>query len=532
LLGRRLVVAAEPGRQLGGREVMPTTDELDFHALVGGILNRRPAVGLAMGVVRHGGLEFFHGHGVADIASGTPVTEDTVFRIGSITKTFTAIAVLQLCESGSIDLDAPAGDYLRAYRLIPAKATHRPATVRHLLTHTAGLPEVAHPWRLLEPVFGEMVPFGQPVPSLAEYYGGALRLAVEPGTRYTYSDHAFATLGQIVADVSGTPFDAYLRDRVFDPLGMTHSDLVRSDRVGAQLATGFELRARGPRPVTDRDLVTAGGGGIYSTPADMARYLTALLAGGTNEHGSVLMPETLATMYAPQYQPDPRVPGVGLAFNRVDIGGHHAVEHGGIVPGFNSQIFAAVEDGVAVMAFTNGARSAMLWLPGETAALLAHLLGASEDRVRDDVGHRPEVWADLCGWYQLPALLTDVRARLTLGAGVEVFVRRGRLMIRGLSPIPSVYRGFPLIPDDDTDPYVFRIDLSEFGIGTARVVFTREPGMGTTSAHLDFFPPTLRKRPAVTNPRHQILGALGAVAVAGGATALERRRHHVRRAMT
>ncbi len=116
-----------------------TIDEPELNARVQEILNRHPAVGLAVGVVRGGSLAFFYGHGVADIASSTPITEDTVFRIGSITKTFTAIAVMQLWEQGLLDLDAPANDYLRAYQLIPAKAAHRPATVRHLLTYTAGL---------------------------------------------------------------------------------------------------------------------------------------------------------------------------------------------------------------------------------------------------------------------------------------------------------------------------------------------------------------------------------------------------------
>jgi len=81
-----------------------------------------------VGVVRNGRLEFFHGHGLADIASNTPITEDTVFRIASITKTFTAIAVMQVWEQGLVDLDAPANDYLGVYRLIPAKAGFRPAT--------------------------------------------------------------------------------------------------------------------------------------------------------------------------------------------------------------------------------------------------------------------------------------------------------------------------------------------------------------------------------------------------------------------
>ena len=135
---------------------------------------RHPVVGLAVGVVRDGRLSSFHGLGLADIASGTPVTQDTVFRIGSITKTFTAIAVLQLCEQGLVDLDAPAGEYLRAYRLIPAKPGHRPPTVRQLLTHTAGLPQLVYPVRAFQPVLGETVPYGQPVPALAEFYRAGL----------------------------------------------------------------------------------------------------------------------------------------------------------------------------------------------------------------------------------------------------------------------------------------------------------------------------------------------------------------------
>ena len=498
---------------------MPELDQLELKAEIGRILNRWPAVGLAVGVVRHGRLESFHGHGFADIASNTPVTEDTAFRIGSITKTFTAIAVMQLWEQGLIDLDAPANDYLHAYRLIPAKAAHGPATLRHLLTHTAGLPEVVYPSRMLQPIFGEMVKVGRPVPSLAEYYRGGLRMVAEPGTRYIYSDHAFATLSQVVEDVSGQPFDRYLHKQVFEPLGMSDTDLLRSEAVKTRLATGYQLGSAAAKPVDDCEVITAGGGAIYSTPKDMARYLAALLGGGANEHGSVLKRETLATMYAPHYQPDPRVPGIGLAFSRFDLGGHLAVEHGGIIPGFNSQIFAAPDDGVGVMAFTNGARNAMLWLPGEVGGLLRQLLGVSAETIRTDIPHHPEIWPDICGWYRLDAGLTDARARLTIGAGAEVFVRGGQLMLRGLSPIPAVYRGFPLHPDDDDDPYVFRIDLSEFGIDTGLAVFSQEPGKGTTALHIDFFPPSLQKRPATTNPRRWVTGTLGALTVAATAAA-------------
>ena len=498
-------------RRPGQRQerAVPRIDELDLKASVREIVNRWPAVGMAVGVVRDGRLESFYGHGLADIGSNTPIAEDTVFRIASITKTFTAIAVMQLWEEGWVDLDAPAHDYLRAYRLIPAKPGFRPATVRHLLTHTAGVPEESHISDALSRDFGESFRLGQPLPTLAEYYRGGLRLGAEPGTRFIYTDHGFATLGQIVEDVSGTPLDRYLREHIFEPLGMDDTDLLRSERIKSRLATGYVLRSDGPRAVIDREWVTAGASSIYSTPRDMARYLAALVGGGANEHGSILAPGTLASMFEPHYQPDPRVPGIGLAFSRFILGGHLTVEHEGVLPGFNSQIFAAPDDGVGVMAFTNGARRAMLWLPAEVSGLLRQLLGVPDDVIRTDVPHHPEIWTEICGWYQLSARLTDARARLMLGAGAEVFVRGGQLMVRCLTPIPALYRGFPLHPDDVTDPYVFRIDLSEYGVGSARVVFGREPGVGTTSIHLDLMPLTLRKAAAVKNPRLWATGALG-----------------------
>jgi hypothetical protein len=172
---------------------MPNIDQSELKRSVNAIVNRWPAVGLAVGVVRDAGLEFFFGHGVAHIESAIPVTEDTVFRMASITKTFTAIAVMQLEEQGLIDMDAPANDYLRGFRLVPAKAGWRPATTRHLLTHTAGVPEWVHPSRMINSGwFGESFPLGERLPTLAEYYRGGLRLAAEPGTIWTYTDHGVA----------------------------------------------------------------------------------------------------------------------------------------------------------------------------------------------------------------------------------------------------------------------------------------------------------------------------------------------------
>ena len=424
------------------------TDEQTLGARIAGIAHRWPCVGLAVGLVRDGSPAMVFRHGLADIASHTPVTDETVFRIGSITKTMTAVAVMQLYERGLIDLDAPAGAYLRAYR---------------------------------------------PVPSPAAYYRGRLPIHADPGSRFMYTNHGFVTLGQIVADVSGMPLEEYLRDNVFDPLGMEQTDLVRSERVRHRPATGYELRRRGAVPVPDYNLITAGAGGVYSTPRDMRRYLAALLGGGTNRYGSILTPAGLAAMFAPQYRPDPRIPGIGLSFFRVDLDGWLAVEHDGVLPGFDTQILLVPDAGCGVVALANGARRRMHWLAPEAADLLRCLLAVPAPVVRTEIPQRPEVWATLCGRYRLSAYWTDP-ARFVIGAGVEVFVRRGRLMMRFLSPIPALCRGFPLLPDDVADPYVFRTDLPSPGPGTGRVVFAGAPGADATTLYLDFGPLALTRR--------------------------------------
>ncbi len=512
----------------------PAIETPELTAIIHGILSRRPAVGLALGVVRNGHLERFHEHGFADIATSTPITEDTVFRIGSVAKTFTAIAVMQLWEAGLVDLDAPANDYLRAYKLVAATARWRPATIRHLLTHTAGLPEVAYVADLFHPGWGPFdarpvirsVRLGEPIPSLAEYYRGRLRVVAEPGTAFAYSNHGFATLGQIVEDVTGEPLERYLRDHVFEPLGMADTDLERTDRVRSRLATGYVLGRAGATAVTDREWLGRGGGGIYASSRDTARFVAALLGGGANDHGSVLRPATLATMFEPHFQPDPRLPGVGLGIFLDDAGGHRLVGHEGILPGFNSQVLVAPDDGVGVFAYTNGSSGALVWLSIELERLLRSLLRVPDDAVRSDVPHHPEIWDELCGRYRLPPRVSDLRGRLALGRGAEVFVRGGRLMVRMLTPIPALYQGFPLQPDDEADPYAFRIDFSRFGMPLVRVVFQRDVDRGVVAAHTDLQSLSLDRQHATSGGGMWATGALGALAVVTAASAVRRRRRH------
>jgi CubicO group peptidase (beta-lactamase class C family) len=475
--------------------------------------------GFTVGVVRSGGLEFLESHGLATIETGAAMAPDTVLRVASISKTFTTIAILQLVEEGRFTLDTPADELLRSFRLVPRHAGLGRPTVRHLLTHTAGLPEAAHPLGVLRPAFGEAVPEGEPVPTLAEFYRGVLRYDVEPGSRFIYGNHGFAALGQIVEDQRGQHLDVVLRERVFGPLGMDDTSLGSLDRTRPRRATGYTIGRRGPRPIPEREIITAGAASVQSTPVDMARYLAALLAGGQGERGRILTPETVATMFEPHYRPHPALEGMGLGFFRTALAGHRLLEHGGVLSGFISQLYLAPDDDVAVMSFTNGGAGAMFWLPGETLGILESVLGV-RGSTESEQPQRPEMWSDLVGWYAVSARAADARMRMMMGFGLEVFIRNGALTLRFLGPIPQLARGLPLLPT--ATPDLYRLVMADGG-SPLHVAFRRDDTGRATAAFIDIMPATALHRSNATNPRRWA-GAAAAVAGVGVLAALARPR--------
>jgi CubicO group peptidase (beta-lactamase class C family) len=490
--------------------------EADLRDCIAAALRRWPSAGVAVAVVRGGFPVQYFCHGVADVASGRPVGEGTVFRIGSLTKTVTAVAVMQLCEQGLVDLDAPANDYLRAVQLVPASAGFGPATVRHLLTHTAGVGF----WRrhsdlLLHPGAGSGVTARAVVP-LPEYYRGGLTVDVEPGTRWVYSNHGFAVLGQIVEDVSGEPFDQYLRGHIFGPLGMDSTGLVLSEQLRAGLATGYTLRRRGLRPVTPREVPSPAGGGLYSTPADMAGYLVALLHGGGNEHGRVLTADGVRTLFRPHFQPDPRVAGMALGFEPRTERGRVLICKGGTINGFLSALEMEPEAGAGVVVLTNTGGLDNRGVPEPLAAALTRrLLGMPASPVRGDVAPHPEVWDALRGWYAPDAGPgTNLFARVGFGAGVEVAVRHDRLVLKPLTPVPGLWDAMVLHPDDLDDPRVYRVEFPRYD-KTWRAVFTDD-----TPPRLLLDVMSFKKRPDWRNPRRWGAG----IAAAGVAGTVIRRR--------
>jgi hypothetical protein len=261
---------------------------------------------------------------------------------------------------------------------------------------------------------------------------------------------------------------------------MKQTDLVRSQRARERLATGYVLRSRGLKAVADREVLTPGGSGVYSSAADIARYVSALLRITSGEQESVLTPRALAEMFQPHFQPDPRLPGMGLGFELSRARDHRVVRKGGTMSGFLSAFSLAPDEGVGVVVLTNTGGLDNRGIAEPLAeALLRRLLALPDKSVRTDIPPRPEIWRELCGWYAPdPGPVTNLFTRATLGAGFEVAVRGGQLTLTPLHPVPAIRQGMRLHPDDPDDPWVFRVEFAGYGFDLP-VAFS--PGAGSAS---------------------------------------------------
>jgi CubicO group peptidase (beta-lactamase class C family) len=483
--------------------------------------NEHTLAGLAVGVVRDGALERFVGLGLADAEAQRPVDARTVFRIASISKTMTAIGVMQLVEEGALGLDDPVAGHLRSVRVASPRGTP-PMTVRHVLTHTSGIGEVRGWSDLGRRVIGLGSKAGEPPPALSEYYRRGVRAEVAPGTKWAYANHGFALLGLLVEELRGRPFGGVMRERIFDPLGMEHTDFTRSDRVRHRLAVGYGLRRARMKPVPDLEIAVVPAGACYSCAEDMARYVGALLAGGE----PLVRPETLELMLVPQGVPGDRLPGMGLSFFVERIGGHRAAGHDGGWPGFVSAMLFAPDDGTGVVAFTNTTTGRVPHVLAER--VLRRVLDAPDPADRA-VPQDPHVWPELVGLYKPPpGPKTNLRLWSLLGGEAEVAVRKGHLVVRAPSPLKPLRRGVPLNAADPDDPLAFEAHHEDIRIPVAfeRGADGRVEAVRAGTSMGGFA--RLRRRPQVASLR--LWSRAAGTATAGAAAAAVVRRRRRRRA--
>lgn len=323
-------------------------------------------VGIGAGIVRDGRLVYYRPLGEADVEREVEITPSTTFRIGSVSKTFTATGVMQLLEKGKLGLDDKVNDRLKSYRIEGVDSETLPVTIRHLLTHTGGIQGRG------ESDIG--VPRGNSTPSLNEFYSSGLK-AKEPGKAWAYSNDGYSTLGQVVEDVSGMPFEVYMIENVFDPLGMTSTDYIQSERVG-EVFTGYTLDFADVLPVPFIEVVVKPAGSVFSTIEEMAGFVEAICGQGANSKARILKDETFQDMITPQFKTG--LPGLrmsmGFGFVLTDFGGHRVAWHNGGWYGASAEMWTAPDDGWGVLLFANSFAPGQTQILDNTAAALLRLV--------------------------------------------------------------------------------------------------------------------------------------------------------------
>jgi CubicO group peptidase (beta-lactamase class C family) len=298
-----------------------STDDVGafFDGLIPQQLARNDMAGAVVIVVKDGKTLFAKGYGHADVANKTPVTPDrTLFRTGSTGKLFTWTAVMQLVEQGKLDLDRDVNDYLD-FR-IPASFP-QPITLRHLMTHTGGFEETVED--LFYPDAAHIKPLGE---FLKTHVPGRI---FPPGTTPAYSNYGAALAGYIVQRTSGEPYEEYIENHIFNPLGMAHSTFRQPLPAALQplMSNGYVVASSPPGPF---ELISvAPAGAASNTAEDLARFMRAQLEGGQLDGAQILRPETVQLMQSRQFANVPELNAMALGFYEESRNGHRIIGHGG-----------------------------------------------------------------------------------------------------------------------------------------------------------------------------------------------------------
>ncbi len=311
--------------------------------------------GFAVLVARDGKVELQGGFGLADLEKKTPISVETKFRIGSISKQFTAAAILRLVEEGKLSLDDPISKFFSDF---PRGETVK---VRQLLTHTSGLhsytdkPEFLG--RVTQPISADelIAWFRDDPPDFA------------PGEGFHYCNSGYFLLGEIVARLSGKPLGDYLRGTFFTPLEMKDTGIFNNSHPPADMAIGYAFADDKPTPALDWDMSWAGGAGaMYSTVGDLFRWNEALF------NGRVLKPESFRAATTPVKLP-PGIDGMSYGFGLVmfDAKRLPVVGHGGGLNGWSSQLLRFPEQHCTVVVLANSMPSPPLHAPGPLAEMVA-----------------------------------------------------------------------------------------------------------------------------------------------------------------
>ncbi|HZF26032.1 MAG TPA: serine hydrolase [Steroidobacteraceae bacterium] len=336
----------------------PTTRE-EMEAFLDGFMSVQmhsggPVAGAMVVVVKDGAVFFEKGYGYEDTDKQVAVDpEQTLFRPGSVSKLFTWTAVMQLVEQGKLDLDADVNTYLKDFK-IPATYP-QPITLRNLLTHTPGLEDGGVGY-----LFAESEKNLQP---LGQWLAAHVPVRVRPattdfssGANASYSNWGAALAGYIVETVSGMPFDDYVEQHIFVPLGMTRSTFREplSPELAQRMSGGYSFE-EGRFESKGFEFIHAAGpaGSLSATGADMGKFMLAHLQDGALGEGRILSPATARLMHTRAMSPDPALNGGALGFYETWINGHRIIGHGGDTTHFHSVLALLPEAKLGLFASVN-----------------------------------------------------------------------------------------------------------------------------------------------------------------------------------
>jgi D-alanyl-D-alanine carboxypeptidase len=325
---------AQSGRSTRG----PVAHAAD--SIADAIIKRGRVAALSIAVIRGRDTLVMKGYGMADIENEVPATPLTVYRIGSVTKQFTSVAIMQLVEQGKLSLDDDVTKY------VPNAPTHgRHVLVRHLLNHTSGIPSYTD----VGPEFGRVMRLDLAKDSLiASVKDDSLQF--EPGSHFYYNNTGYFLLGMIIERVTGKPYGEYLHDVLFAPNGLTSTVYCSVMPLIKHRAQGYEGRPTGlvNAPYISMDLPYAAGS-LCSTVGDLAAW-TRLL-----HSGKLVKQSSLAAMTTPAKLTSGRPMQYGFGLFMDTVGTHRRIHHGGGINGFISELAYYPDDSLTVVVLSNTA---------------------------------------------------------------------------------------------------------------------------------------------------------------------------------
>lgn len=321
------------------------------------------APGASVAITKHGKVVFEQGFGVKNLDSQTPVGPHTRFEIGSITKQFTAAAILQLKEQGKLSLSDPLGKY------VPQYAAAKNVTIEQLLWQVSGIPDYVG---VNDFVHIATTRRGSLAAVLALVAGKPLQFA--PGTKWAYSNTNYYLLGHVVEVASGMPWDTYVRTHIFAPANMTDSTFMKDERGIADMATGYAQEKGGFSPAPPFTGWTGAAGAIVSTAVDLAKWDHALLA------GKLISAADLQLMTHPGHLRDGKSTGYGFGW---EIGARDAtarIAHSGGTFGFAAQNDVYPKLGEAIVVLQNSSDASPNVISGEVFSAVNPELVKNENR--------------------------------------------------------------------------------------------------------------------------------------------------------